>query len=509
MLLYVALLHLKDVTLIFLTHRSSEYRIIALILKTRQNNVFLLRCLRLSDPLILTPIVMEPPYAKPQDIIFRRQHLSGPWIGGTVCNPFKALRSNELEITINQHFASKRYSSGSQVKGDVIIKPQRDIPFDRVSIKFICESSVETNSGDLPVETSHLLLDIDMPISPSVYPEPRAFHPGESFSIPFEFTIPARLGTAPCAHTLRAEGLRDLHSQAPPSTGCWERDSMAPKGIKIEYTVQATLWSSSTEESPAMAMLGSKQPIQVLPCGVEHGPLVVPHMNPNYCLKSSKRLRTALFSRATGQLTLSADQPRAIQLKPSGCGVHPTTLAAKIVFQPFQDNSSPPDNCNISVRLESETWFRDRPMNDFPNLVGQIADYSVDETLLTKASIPLSWEISSSERRESNASSDQQSSIPYWSTIEVELPSFTSSERIFLPTFYSCLSSRTYKLRVTVHIGSTSLLLALPVQLLLVGTTHLVPNEYAEESLNTESAVGPTVRLPSYDELHGHGEGSL
>ncbi|KAF4994261.1 hypothetical protein FDECE_13200 [Fusarium decemcellulare] len=452
---------------------------------------------------------MEPPYTKPQDVIFRRRHLSGPWIGGTVCNPFKALRFSELEISINQHFASKRYTSGSQVKGDVIIKPQRDIPFDRVSIKFICESSVETNSGDLPVETSHLLLDIDMPISPSVYPESRVFHAGERFLIPFEFTIPPHLGTAPCAHTFRAEGLRDLHSQAPPSTGCWERDSMTPKGVKIEYTVQATLWSSSTEGSPAMAVLGGKQTIQVLPCGTEHGPLVVPHMNPNYCLESSKRLRNALFSRATGQLTLSADQPRAIQLKPSGCGFHPTTLTAKIVFQPFRDNSSPPQTCNISVKLESETWFRDRPMNDFPNLVGQIADYSVDETLLTKASIALSWEISSMERRESNASSDQQSNISHLSTIEVEVPSFTSSERIFLPTFYSCLSSRTYKLRVAIHIGSTSLLLALPVQLLLAGTTHFVHDVYAGESVDTESAVEPTVRLPSYDELHGHGEGSL
>ncbi|KAJ3550324.1 hypothetical protein NM208_g48 [Fusarium decemcellulare] len=450
---------------------------------------------------------MEPPYTKPQDVIFRRRHLAGPWIGGTVCNPLKVLRSNELEISISQHFASKRYSSGSQVKGDVIIKPQRDIPFDRVSIKFICESSVETNSGDLPVETSHLLLDIDMPISLSVYPESRVFHGGESFSIPFEFTIPPRLGTAPCAHTFRAEGLRDLHSQAPPSTGCWERDSMAPKGVKIEYAVQATLWSSSTEGSPSMAILGSKKTIQVLPCGVEHGPLVVPHMNPNYCLESSKRLRTTLFSRATGQLTLSADQPRAIQLKYSGCGFYPTTLTAKVVFRPFRDNSLPPDTCNISLKLESETWFRDRPMNDFPNLVGQIADYSVDETLLTKASTLLSWVIT--ERRESNASNDQQSSISYLSTIEVELPSFSSSERIFLPTFYSCLSSRTYKLRVIVHIGSTSLLLALPVQLLLAGTTDFVPNEYAGEFLDAEFAAGTTLRLPSYDELHGHGEGSL
>ncbi|KAM5347411.1 hypothetical protein ACJ41O_010416 [Fusarium nematophilum] len=431
---------------------------------------------------------MEPPYTQSTGVPLQRRPVQSFFnpAGHQNLKSIIPFKKNELRIEINDHFASKRYRPGSTVQGNVTIKPRKRIQFGSVSIKFVCESSVEKLDSHLSLETWHRLLDLDMPIPRDALPEPKILLPDQTYTIPFYFVLPESLGTAACAHRVDSEETKYLHCQLPPSITGWDRDAMIPGSVRIEYGIIAQVLDSGT---PQYAKLESKQTIQFLPGFLEHPPLTIAIGNRTYQLKSSKQLKKNLLSRATGQIALSADQPKALVLDASGFGFHAAVVVAHLQLESFDGKPSLPQDCSVSAKLESETWSHDEPMEQCPHLIDRRDSYSNVETILKKMDTELVWEEDALDKA-------GQSGASFRSRLEIPLRDFVSDKRVFLPTFYSCLVARSYQLQVIVHVAGVALKLVLPVQLSM---EEIPEAQHLDIALDSRGS-GHSGLLPSYAE---------
>ncbi|QGI87329.1 hypothetical protein CEK25_002285 [Fusarium fujikuroi] len=378
---------------------------------------------------------MEPPYTQRSGVPLQTRPVLSPFNPSALqsLNSILPPKKNGLTINIHDHYASKRYRPGSIVMGTVNIKPKKQIPFTKISIKFVCDSSVERPNANLSFETWHRLLDLEMPMEEAVLPANKV---------------------------LQANG---------------------------------RVWDSA---NPEYAKMEAKETVQFLPGHVEHPPLKIPTANRTFKFASTKQLKSSVFCRSSGEVTLYTDQPTAIILDSSGKGIHPTTITTSLRLKLSDPKTSLPQTCNVSAKIESETWSQDEPMQQLPHIVNARDCYNGSETLVKKAEVGLSWEKNSPKQTDSVVTETAET---FSSHIEIPITSFASDKKMFLPTFYSCLIARTYQLHLTINVASTTLKLVLPVQLTMEEQKGDVQPD-AEDIGLPESSARCSSSLPSYIE---------
>ncbi|PCD36285.1 hypothetical protein FGRA07_08169 [Fusarium graminearum] len=438
---------------------------------------------------------MEPPYTQRTGVPLQTRPVLSPFNPSAVqsLNYILPPKKNGLTIHIQHHYASKRYRPGSIVMGTAIIKPKKQTPFTSISIKFVCDSSVERPNATLLFETWHRLLDLQMPIEQAILPANKVLQPNETYTVPFYFVLPTTLGTEACSHNVIWQETREMHSHLPPSVTGWESDAMIPRGVRVDYGVIAQVWDST---NPEYAKMEAKETIQFLPGHIRHSHLKIPTENRNFKFGSSKHLKSGVFGRSWGEITLYADQPTAIVLDSSGKSFHPTTVEMSLRLKLCNRKTSLPQICSVSAKMESETWSQDEPMQQLPHIVNARDCYNSSETLLKKTEIGLSWE-KDSPKQTDNVVTDTRETFS--SHIKTPITNFASDKKMFLPTFYSCLIARTYQLHLTVNIASATLKLVLPVQLTAEEQKGDVQPD-AEDIGFPESSVRYSSSLPSYIE---------
>ncbi|SPJ79036.1 uncharacterized protein FTOL_07427 [Fusarium torulosum] len=436
---------------------------------------------------------MEPPYTQRSGVPLQTRPVLSPFNPSALqsLNSILPPKKNGIVINIHDHFASKRYRPGSIVMGTVDIKPKKSIPFTSLSIKLVCDSSVERPNGTLSFETWHRLLELEMPIDWETLPSSKILEPNQTYTVPFYFVLPNSLGTEACSHNVLWQEVRQLHSQLPPTLTGWERDAMVSRGVCVEYGVIAQVWNSA---SPEYAKLEAKETIQFLPGFVEHPTLKVPDTERIYKFESSKQLKTNVFARSSGQITLSADQPNTLVLDTIGRGFQPMGVSTSLSLESFGGKSALPQKGVISAKIESQTWSQDEPMQQFPHIVNARDCYVGSETLLKKLEVDLSWEKEIVKKTENTTA---QAAEAFSSRVEIPLRNFMSDKKMFLPTFHSCLAARTYQLHITILVASVALKLVLPIQLSVEDPQGTQNNtEHGLSGYNPESSG----LLPSYHE---------
>ncbi|KAF4340081.1 hypothetical protein FBEOM_5941 [Fusarium beomiforme] len=436
---------------------------------------------------------MEPPYTQRSGVPLQTRPVLSPFNPSALqsINSILPPKKNSLTINIHDHYASKRYRPGSVVMGTVNIKPKKQTPFTKISIKFVCDSSVERPNASLSFETWHRLLDLEMPIEQATLPASKVLEPNHTYTIPFYFVLPNGLGTEACSHNVIWQEIRQMHSHLPPSVTGWESDAMIPRGVRIDYGVIAQVWDSA---NPEYAKFEAKETVQFLPGFVEHPSLQIPTASKAFKFKSSKQLKSSVFSRSLGDIMLSADQPNAIVLNATGKSFRPTTVAASLRLKLADGKAALPSKCTVSAKIESETWSQDEPMQQFPHITNARDCYNGSETVLKKGEVDLSWRKNSPKQTDGIVTETAET---FSSHIEIPLTSFASDKKMFLPTFYSCLVARTYQLHLTIHVASVALKLVLPIQLTMEEQTEDVQPDAEDIGLPEGSTRGSS-SLPSY-----------
>jgi hypothetical protein len=408
-----------------------------------------------------------------------------------------------VEIKLDRHYKTKVYTSGSDISGCVVVKTPRDLAFDNFEIAFTGTAFTRLDFvQQYPTHTFRSFMKLRMPLTESDFPESRVFEAGKSYTIPFNFVVPHNLTISSCTHSCVSNAVKEQHLRLPPTVGFWEGDDQAPDMVHIEYAIKARAFKKPDPAAKQVKLMEGSYTVKVLPSLPEDAPLDITFRDERYKMEKSKTIRKSLFSPKTGQMTVATAQPGAIMLSADGRDASTTHIRANLEFAPSSIDTTPPKINSISAKLQAFTFFSAIPTDDMPNL-GSRSTYSTTNSLSYSATTSLftvpvnkvSWEqvpvsggrrdsgYSSSHLDEGCSDSDgadgrgrrgskskskkpQFAPIKHISSLNIPVSLPMSNKKFFLPTFHSCLISRTYTLQLTLNVGptNTTMTLSIPVQ---------------------------------------------
>ncbi|OAQ71285.1 arrestin [Pochonia chlamydosporia 170] len=422
---------------------------------------------------------------------------AGAALAGVRTNKNPVSQKPNIQVKIDRHFNSKVYTSGSTISGQAVVKTQKDTQFDDFDIIF---SGIAATRLDFvqqyPSHSFRPFMKLRMPIDRSTLPDSHVFEAGKTYTIPFNFVVPHHLTIGACNHHCSSPAVRDQHLRLPPTVGFWEGDDQAPEMAQIEYSIKARAYRRAAEggDAPNKIMEGYHI-LKVLPALPEDAPLDITFRDERYNLSKTKTIRKNLFSAKAGKLTATANQPSAVMLSADGHRASGSIARINLEFAPTATETAPPKINSVSGKIVTSTFFGAAPTDLLPNL-GSRATYTANPSLSytvsnnvfnNKTVEKLAWQMRNvSGRRDSgysslgNADEDQSEtdssddatkkskSCPIRHNATLDVPfSIPMSKKVFLPSFHSCLISRTYTLHLNLSVGptNTALSLAIPLQI--------------------------------------------
>ncbi|CAO2658039.1 Nn.00g072990.m01.CDS01 [Neocucurbitaria sp. VM-36] len=437
-----------------------------------------------------------------------------------------------IEISLNgsegRHAFVKSYSTMDTLEGHVNITASHDIRFEDLDIAFIGTSEVfvdkitATPTVTGRTEAAHRFLLLRQPINENDFPSPRIFEAGKSYKFPFTFTIPAQLLPKACSHNVVSDHVRDTHLQLPPSLGDPDLagfggtllDDLAPEMAKIKYGIRVRIAHIRGSEGNLSVLAEKMKKVRVKPAFDEQAPLNI-DSNDEYRPRQEKTIRKGLFKGKLGTLTAKTVQPKPLVIPGArSTDNKPITTMAKLVlrFDPAEEGNIPPKLSSLATKLKVSTYYASAPRRNFPSRSVLGFDlsqgvYSENVALSNLCIASAQWEkydhtsnpvTESLVRRDSGisdcsamgdadkafaagilpASKDYQQQSFY--TSQILVPVTLPAHKNFVPTFHSCLISRTYilSLQFSTH-GGPSMHLKVPVQVRAEGSDAGIENARA------------------------------
>jgi hypothetical protein len=400
-------------------------------------------------------------------------------------------------------------------------------------------------------EANHRFLVLRQPIAESDFPSPRTFEAGRTYQFPFTFTVPTQLLPKSCSHKVSSDHVRDCHLTLPPSLGDADLagfggtllDDLAPEMSKIMYNIKVRIAQQRGTEG--ITILGEKtKKVRIKPALIEQPPLNIDGSK-EYRARQEKTVKKGLFKGKLGTLSARTVQPKALVIPGARTTDNkPITTMAKLVlrFDPSEETAAPPRLASLATKIKVSTCYASSPRQNFPSRLtigfdASMGAYSENVALSTLCIASAPWEKQSTasnpevnedpERRDSgisdcsttsssqaafvagilHASKDYKNGVFY--TAQILVPVTLPINKNFIPTFHSCLVSRTYTLgmQFTVH-GGSSMSLKVPVQICAEGSDTGIENARARSVEETQlrqagdmwapRSVAPP---PSFDEV--------
>ena len=428
-----------------------------------------------------------------------------------------------LTVKLSNHYASKVYTAGSPVRGEVLVNAPRDTRFGSVEITFIGVSRTTLIATQVPQRSSHSFLKLTMPIPESDYPHPRVFEQGRSYAIPFNFVVPAQLTLSACKHEAENPQVRDYHMRLPPTMGpgdaAWGKDDLSPETAQVEYFVRVRVLGEREEgcRRPEK-IIEAQKAVRVLPLAPEDAPLDITSVDERYTMSKTKAIRKGVLSSKLGRVTATASQPPAIHLSSDGRAATPSGVTVRLAFHPKEPGAEPPKVRSVSVKLAASTHYGVTPAKTMPDM-GTRTQIPIEPPRLSyKASVPLlSTDVQNMNWRPRNAALRRDSGYSTEHGVEekkeatheavvyvpVEIP---AGHKTFVPTFHSCLVSRVYAVQLSLSVGpaNTALQLVVPLQVAVEPTEEgLALSSEVSEAAEADEFLQPRVlRVPG--ELPGY-----
>lgn len=412
------------------------------------------------------------------------------------------------------------YTSRDHIQGVVSITARCDTPFDEIYVTFegTTKTFVEKVSTALPAngrtEAFHVFLRLIQPIDAESLPGDRILKAGQTYSIPFTFVVPERILPQSCTHSPANIKIHDLHLNLPPSLGDPMAasignillDDMAPEMAVVSYAVKFRLFHGRNSSGKLGLVADTARKLRIMPASAEQRPIPFPGgLKDDYRPRKEKVIKRGMFKGGKlGCLTMESSQPKSLRLPPlhsafssrhtpssaySSCPPVTTMATVNLRFDPTDSSFRPPKLSTLTTKLKVATFFSSTPLTDLPTRITDF-HYSSSKGVHVETIQLSSRCVASAQWARHSPTSSPSSSTPtsffptassfyngavFYTTqilVPVTLPSSNNTTKTFIPTFHSCLVSRTYTLDLylgTQAVGTTNLHIKLPVQISMKG----------------------------------------
>jgi hypothetical protein len=379
-------------------------------------------------------------------------------------------------LTVNIEVDDQRtFTTRERIIGKLTIKPWIDTAFEKLEIKLQGISRtygrriVPHAPNARTVTTAHRFLELTQPDLAQCFPDDKVFRSGRHYTFPFEFAIPDRMLPATCRHVVESPGIHELHTLMPPSLGdrqAGEANDYAPRRVSVKYRVIARVFKA---EGPAghseMEMLAfDSKRIQFMPSDVV--PMPVPEeSNHIYHVGRYIPLRKLLVKQL-GNLAVTSVQASTFRVQKAHSGVWHSDLSGQVrlelMFIPAFDGAEPPKQIELSGIFRTETTSAVSPLVQLPSTdpwLGPGLDrHTAPSVILSSQAVGnISWTKVSAAGTESGEKCPSYEALPsgrppqyprsnshYSAEIVASLAAAVGCSLV--PTFHSCLISRTYSI---------------------------------------------------------------
>ncbi|KAJ5662553.1 uncharacterized protein N7477_010169 [Penicillium maclennaniae] len=412
--------------------------------------------------------------------------------GSETLDVFTRRSQPKIEITLRDQIPGlvNSYTTGDQIEGTVTIAVDQETRFDEVEIVLQGTSHTMVERAACPGRTGsqQMFLKLRQPVDETDYPTPRVFEAGRKYSFPFTFVVPEHLLPQVCTHSKYNHQVHRSHTMLPPTlgdpmlagNGKTLLDDMAPDMSQISYIIRAAVNKRSTADHRQIKALANfAKKVRIIPMVEEEAPInTVDH--PYFCARKEKSVKRGFLRGKLGRLVASSAQPKPIQLSPPSCESRDTVSTVATVQLRFDPvgNEQPPRLGSMVSRIKVSTFYsrtdpvhRDRPLIKMCVASAQWQKHSIFSGTDRRDSLNSTSSTTSTFSEQSISPSSEFLGETYY-TASVVIPITLPINKTFVPTFHSCLISRTYSLdlSLTYHTPGTNVLtptiyLRLPIQI--------------------------------------------
>ncbi|KAI4254130.1 MAG: hypothetical protein LQ352_003265 [Teloschistes flavicans] len=454
------------------------------------------------------------------------------------------------------------YTSLEQIRGTVSLTAPVDTKIGQIHIGFegICKTYVEKVATSSPThgrtEAFHTFLRLGQPIQEAEYPPDHIAKAGETYTFPFIFVVPEQLLPQVCGGHETDNVVHEAHKMPPPTLGdpmtsVWGKsmmDDMAPDMAKISYSIRTRV-SGGRESNGKHIIIGDAvRKIRFIPAIAEHPPLMaLEGKDGDYRLRQEKKIKKGTLKGKLGTLAMESVQPQSLRLHPPsnkrGCAIS-TTATINLRFDPATADAEPPRLGSLVTKLKVGTFFSSKALMQIPRrssefLYSNTQGLYVDSLQLSSRCVKaVQWikqtAPDSLPRRESGGSTISNPSLtfvdpsstyqdkgPYYIArifVPITLPEKAdgnNSNKLFVPTFHSCLVSRVYVLHfyLSCHTPGASIMdptihIKIPIQVSAEPNPDAGPTISEDEAQaiarrEPAEAPGPLPPRPTYAEAIG------
>lgn len=403
---------------------------------------------------------------------------------------------------------SNEFTTGDRIHGKVVIEAQAETHFDNIEIKLMGQSKTFVDlMSALPghqevTKSSQIFLTLRQPGLESRYPLDRTLQRGTTYEFPFEFVVPKRLVDGSCGHQIASTAIRAAHLALPPSFSRHdggEVDATVPETTIINYGISATIFKSrkiNVSKGPT-TLATTWREILITPCTDATLPTDLNKTTrggapSDHCLRSVKKMSKGIIRSSLGTVTVEATQPKRLKLKrrdeESNHRFCTVPVNVMLRFDNKSRTAEAPQVSKITSRLEVNTFYTTSKHQDLPQKNDSV--YDRNRRVYTKHLPSISftpenivWQTQSkddlspkpthleiAESLPTSKSSSQTASL----LVPVSIPVPTT----LVPSFHSCLISRTYILETSIKLTSQGCTrtanLRLPLQISIDMDDHFV-----------------------------------
>lgn len=384
------------------------------------------------------------------------------------------------------------YTTLDKIGGVVSLTAPTNFSFDDIVITFQGSSRtyVEKMTTSAAVNgrslAHHNFLRLVQPLDENDMPPGRIAKAGSAYRFPFTFVVPERLLPQACSHTKTSDDVHDAHLSLPPSLGdpmmAGDRkalkDDLAPAMTVISYAIRVMVTRQSPEgQGKPLVIVDKAKKLRVIPAVDEATPLKANGRSEgDYKLRQEKWIKKGVFKGKLGRVVMEASPPKSVRL-PSIRAKDDHRATTKVVvdltFHPVAEGIKPPLLQNLTNKLRITTFFASVPQRDFPREMSGTLDlhrghYKESIRLSSHSIESVQWTPYNSVGRHDSANAlspvDSESGPITFYTAQILVPIDLPTSKTFIPTFHSCLISRTYAFDLSLSAG-TSLHLTVPVQI--------------------------------------------
>jgi hypothetical protein len=298
--------------------------------------------------------------------------------------------------------------------------------------------------------------------------------PGQLYEFPFSFLVPESISPQKCDHSTKDAEVEQAHTQLPPTfesqtSRFWQSTSggWAPKACRISYKIRVAISEKSQATStPRNKLCDVFRSLRIMPAAKT---VKCPDY-PTHYLAHGRQSECRSMGRMLGNLQVAAEEPRPIQISSTSAGLNNISTSAVQLHLTFDSttNSPPPQLSKLRSKLEVATYYGTSPWEDYPTTEDMECSNTDREACITTTplqsldltsteweKLPTFYSVTKDVTDSASVSSSGTSSQPSYNlsvTVPVNLP----EEQALVPTFHSCLVSRTYTIALTLsyHVPS-------------------------------------------------------